>query len=513
MTEKNTYLRGALLLSITNLITGVIAFVYRIYLTKAVGTEGIGIYQLILPLYIFFITMVSSGLITTISKLVAESRFKNNYSNIYSLIKIALIISGLWSSLLAVLITFNANFLANYILKDSRTAYSIMVFTPAIIFIALSAVLKGYFYGMEKVSIPSIIDIGEKAIRLVFLIFATKYFINLGIEFVCVGAMLAMVCGELLSLILLFSFYKYKSKRKMVVIKKHKNIFLIKSILTPLIPLSIGGNIESILDMLDAVLIPSKLVEAGFTKSEALSIFGELTGMVIPLLYFPMIIIGSLSTTLVPAIAYSHTSKNRKELNKKCNDSLAIASIVGFASSVIFLTYPQELCRVLYNCPEAGDLLYWSAFPCVLEYWLFTIMAILNGAGFQRKVLQCTLANILIMTFSILFFVPIQRLNIYGYVIGFAISSGYVVLKGISILRKQMEIKLNLNEIVLKPLFCSLLMLTSIKSLNNYLILYSPTRYNMILSYTAGLAIYFFFLLLFKIINPIKENGFINTNK
>ncbi|NLN49985.1 MAG: stage V sporulation protein B, partial [Clostridiales bacterium] len=184
-----------------------------------------------------------------------------------------------------------------YILKDSRTIYPIMVFTPAIVFIALSAVLKGYFYGMERVSIPSIIDIGEKAIRLVFLVFATKYFMNMGIEFICVGAMLAMVCGELLSLILLFSFYKFYSKTKIANRKKSNSILLIRSILTPLIPLSFGGNIESILDMIDAVLIPSKLVKAGFTKSEALSIFGELTGMVIPLLYFPMIIIASLSTT------------------------------------------------------------------------------------------------------------------------------------------------------------------------------------------------------------------------
>lgn len=513
MTDKSAYLRGALLLSITNLITGIISFTYRIYLTKSVGTEGIGLYQLVLPLYVFFITMVSSGLITTISKLIAENRFKKNYSNIYNVIKIALILSGLWSALLSVLITINANFLADYILKDPRTTYPIMVFTPAIVFIALSAVLKGYFYGMEQVSIPSIIDIGEKIVRLAFLIFATKYFINMGIEFICVGAMLAMVCGELLSLILLFTFYRFWNKTKITNIKKSNSIFLIRSILIPLIPLSIGSNIESILDMVDAVLIPSKLIEAGFTKSKALSIFGELTGMVIPLLYFPMIIIGSLSTTLVPTIAYSYTSKNQDELNKKCNESLAIASIVGFASSVIFLTYPEELCRVLFNCPEAGTLLFWAAFPCVFEYWLFTIMAILNGAGFQSKVLYCTLSNIFIMTLSILFLMPIKKLNIYAYVIGFAVSSIYVVTKGLYILKEQLFIKLKFKEIVLKPLFCSILMLISIKALNNYLILYSPTRFNMVFSYIAGLIAYFFFLFLFKVIKPKRTRKSIKNYK
>ncbi len=508
--KKNSYLKGAFILSLTNLITGIIAFIYRIFLTKSVGTEGIGIYQLVLPLYYFFITMVASGLVTTISKLVAENRVKSNYTIIYKIVKIALVASGLWSAVLSFFIALNANFLADYILKDSRTAYSVMIFTPAIVFIALSAVLKGYFYGMEQVSIPSVIDIGEKAVRLVFLIFATRYFIVFGIEFVCAGAMLAMVCGEVLSLILLFFFYKYNKKEKIVESKRYKTVFIIKSILIPLIPLSIGGNIESILDMIDAALIPSKLIESGFTKPEALSLYGELTGMVIPLLYFPLIIIASLSTTLVPSIAYSYASKNQNELNKKCNDSLAIASIVGFASSIIFLTYPVELCRVLYSCPEAGTLLFWSSFPCILEYWLFTIMAILNGAGFQSKVLQCTLANILLMTLSIVFLMPIQKLNIYAYVIGFAISSSFVVLRGLYIMQKNIKIRLDFKKAVLKPFICSLLMLASIKSLNNYLTLYSSTRYNMIFSYIAGLAVYFFFLLVLKVINPVKPNKFFN---
>lgn len=508
--KKNTYLKGAFILSLTNLITGTIAFIYRIFLTKSVATEGIGIYQLVLPLYYFFITMVASGLITTISKLVAENRVKNNYTIICKIVKVALTISGLWSTVLSFFIVFNANSLAHYILKDSRTAYPIMVFTPAIVFIALSAVFKGYFYGMEQVSIPSVIDIGEKAVRLVFLIFATRYFIDFGIEYVCVGAMLAMVCGEILSLILLFSFYKYKNMYKKTEPKRYKTVFIMKSILVPLIPLSIGGNIESILDMIDAALIPSKLIESGFTKPEALSLYGELTGMVIPLLYYPLIIIASLSTTLVPAIAYSYASKNQNELSKKCNESLTIASVVGFASSIIFLTYPVELCRVLYNCPEAGTLLFWSAFPCILEYWLFIIMAILNGAGFQSKVLQCTLANILIMTLSILLLMPIPRLNIYAYVIGFAVSSSFVVIKGLRILKKNLNISLDFNRVILKPLFCSLLMLVSIKSLNNYLTLYSSTRYNMIFSYIAGLAVYSFFLLLLKIVNPIKAKKFLS---
>lgn len=500
--KNTTYLQGAFILTLTNLITGVLSFIYRIFLTRSIGAEGIGVYQLVLPLYYLFITLVAGGLVTSISKIVAENRVKYNYSNINKIIKVSIILSGLWSIIFCIVIAINAEFLANYVLKDSRTTYSIIVFSPAIIFIALSSVLKGYFYGIEKVSIPAIIDIAEKLLRLIFLIFSTKYFIDYGIEFVCAGAMMAMVWGEILSLILLYLPYKKKKNVASSFMAINSTGSIIRSILISLIPLSISGAIESILDMVDAVLIPSMLIKAGFSKENSLSMYGKLTGMIMPLLYFPMIIIGSLSTTLIPSIAFSYASSNYAALNKKCNDSIIIASVIGFASSIIFITYPEELCQVLFNCPEAGVLLFWSAFPCLFEYWLFTLMAIMNGMSLQNKVLECSLANIFIMTLSIVFFMPMPKINIYAYLIGFALSSSFVVLRSINIILKNTPIRFDIHKTVINPFFCSIPMLISIKSINNYLITYTSTQYNMILSYWVGLIIYFIMLFITGTLRP-----------
>ncbi len=501
--KETAYLQGAFILTITNLLTGIIAFVYRIFLTRHISTEGIGLYQLILPLYYFFITLVSSGLVTTISKLIAENRVKANHSNINRIITVGLVSSGTWSIILSILIACNNSFFATYILKDERTAYPILVFSPAIVFIALSAVLKGYFYGIEKVSIPAIIDVIEKLIRLIILIPITKYFIKHGIVYVCVGAMLAMVCGEILSLALLFIFYKYK---KNTILNNSRNpiaIFgILKSIIKPLLPLSISGAIESILEMADAVLIPTSLIKAGLSKQNALSTYGKLTGMILPLLYFPMIIIASLSTTLIPSLAYSLALKNEYEINKKSNDSMTIASVIGFASSIAFINYPTELCKVLFNCPEAGIFLFWLSFPCIFEYWLFTILGILNGIGLQNKVMECSITNISIMTISILFFMPIPEVNIYAYLFGFVFSSVFVVIKGVLIIYKKTKIRFNINRILVKPFICALLMFISIKSLNRYMILYGQTQYNMMVSYAGGLIIYFIMIFVLNVFRP-----------
>jgi len=502
MQKKMTYLQGAFILTIANLLTGILSFVYRIFLSKSIGAEGMGVYQLIMPLYMLFITLVSGGLATSISKLVAENKAKRSNSNVFKIIKVSLIMSGLWSIICSILIAFNAGFFAERILKDDRTLLSIIIFSPAIVFIALSAVFKGYFYGIEKANIPAVIDIFEKLIRLIILVVTTNHFIDYGIEYVCGGAMLAMVSGEILSLILLFAAYKRKKIPLTYKTKTDSTLFILNNILMIVIPLSISGAINTIMDMLDAALIPTQLLKAGFSKPVALSIYGQLTGMIFPLIYFPMIIIGSLSTTLIPSAAYSYASGNWIALNKKCNDSLTISSIIGLAATIAFMMYPRELCDVLFNCPDAEKLLFWCSISCVLEYWLFILMAIMIGIGLQKKVMELTILNILIMVICIVVFIPIPKINIYGYILGFAISTLVVVYHCLKAITKKTPIKIDNIRCIIKPITCSIPMLIVIGFLNNYLVSNTNFKYNMILSYLMGFIIYMIMLLTTGTIKP-----------
>ena len=116
--KKLTYIQGAFILTMTNLITGSLSFIYRVFLTRAIGSEGIGVYQLVLPLYFLCITLVSGGITTAVSKLIAEQTPRHNYRNMYKILRICGITIGIWSLLLCSLILFNANHLANYVLKD-----------------------------------------------------------------------------------------------------------------------------------------------------------------------------------------------------------------------------------------------------------------------------------------------------------------------------------------------------------------------------------------------------------
>ncbi|MGE5632273.1 MAG: stage V sporulation protein B [Caulobacteraceae bacterium] len=493
--KKLTYIQGAFILTFTNLITGSLSFVYRIFLSKAIGSEGMGVYQLVFPLYLFFITLVSGGITTAVSKLVAEQGARRNYSNIFKIIKVCTFLLGAWSFTLCILIFSNAEYLSSYILKDSRTMFSIMVFTPAVFFISLSAILKGYFFGLQDVNPPAVIDILEKLIRLFGLLLTTYFLLPYGIEYVCAGALAAMAVGEMISYVLLFFSYRIRRTGQPSFGKTDSTVYIMGSVLRIAVPLSISGALSTILDMVSAVLIPMQLRAAGYSNSSALSQYGELTGMVLPLAFYPFIIVSSLGITLVPAITSSFAGHNWVALNKKCNDSLKITSTVGFAATALFIIFPWELSRIFFNCPDAGKMLYWMAFLCISEYWQATLFAILNGVGMQAIVLKNSIVNIIITILCCYFLIPLPSIGIYGCIIGYAASSILITLWNISALRAVSQIHIDYRNTLIKPFIAFAGMYIIVKCCNTILVLNGIEKSNMIISSFTGFIFFFIALI------------------
>lgn len=504
--KKLTYIQGAFILTITNLITGSLSFIYRVFLTRAIGSEGIGVYQLVMPLYSLFITLVSGGITTAISKLIAEQAPKRNYSNMHKIIRISGITIGAWSLVLCSLIFFNAGYLEKHILKDYRTFFSIMVFTPAVLFISISAILKGYFFGLQDVKPPAYIDILEKLIRLGGLLLTTYFLLPFGIEYVCAGVMAAMATGELISLALLYFIYRTKKTASAVsmytALLTDNTTVIIGKVLKLALPLSLSGALTTIMDMVIAIIVPMQLRAAGYSNSSALSLYGQVTGMVMPLLFYPFIIVASLGITLVPAISSSYATGNWVALNKKCNDSLKISSVIALASTAFFIIFPWELCRIFFKCPQAGDMLFWMAFVCIFEYWQFTLFAILNGLGMQQVVLKNSILHIIISIICSYFLIPLPNVGIYGYVIGFCTSAVLICAWNLADLKRIRQIRIDYLNVFVKPFIAFLGMVIAIMSCNLYLIANNIRSFNMTISSLTGFAFFFLVLVFTGIFTP-----------
>lgn len=156
--EKDNFFKNSFFLTASNISTGLLGFIFSIYLSKLIGAEGIGLYGIIMPIYNLFICLMTAGIIAAISKLSAIYTSNGETNNLFKTIDSVAIFNIIWSLFIGVFVFFLAPYISRYGVKDLRTLNAIRVTCPAMVFISLSNILKGYFYGTSKITAPALID-------------------------------------------------------------------------------------------------------------------------------------------------------------------------------------------------------------------------------------------------------------------------------------------------------------------------------------------------------------------
>ncbi len=168
--EKDTFYRDTFVLTLSNLAMGVLRFMFSILLSRQLGPEGVGLYGLIMPIYDLFCCIVCGGIISAISRETSAYFGTKRFEDLHKTVNISFVFILMWSIFIALIMFLATPFICNFIVKDPRAIKSLWIASPAIIFIAVSTVFKGYFYGVSEVIVPSIIDILEKAVRMMLLL-------------------------------------------------------------------------------------------------------------------------------------------------------------------------------------------------------------------------------------------------------------------------------------------------------------------------------------------------------
>ncbi|WDC83483.1 polysaccharide biosynthesis C-terminal domain-containing protein [Caloramator sp. mosi_1] len=308
------------------------------------------------------------------------------------------------------------------ILNDDRTQLSILCFCPALIIVSISSIFKGVFYGYQKVLEPAIIDVLEKAIRILSIYLLIQVLKGYDINIKSAAAYLALSIGELTSLILLFiCFINFKHQNPPTG-KSDNSLQLLFNLLKLSIPLALNGILSTMFSSIIAILIPKRLHIAGLPYEESISMLGKLQGMAMNVVFFPAIIISSLSTLLIPSISEEIAFKNYKILNHRINTTIKFAMAVAFASCAILLNSSKEISMFIYKDSSVGNLIYYLSIGLPIVYFEILTFSILNGLGKQFNLLINSIFVSLIDITLIYFLMAIPQINIYGYCINFAIS-------------------------------------------------------------------------------------------
>lgn len=302
--DKDNFFKNSFLLTSSNIATGILGFIFSIYLSKILGPEGMGLYNLVMPIYNLFICLMSAGIVASISKISAVYSQRGEHNNITKTIRVVTIFNVVWALFIGIIVFSSAPFIGKYGVNDTRTISAIRVICPAMICIAISNIFKGYFYGTSKITVPAIIDIFEKAMRIVtvsLLIFLTQAHT---LEGMVTLATVALCIGEFQSLFFLYIYYKYSIKKMPVSFERPESSSqLLFDVICISIPLCMNGFLTNILGTLATLVVPRRLISAGFDYSEALSMIGKYNGMAICIITIPMIVVSTINTLLIPDLS------------------------------------------------------------------------------------------------------------------------------------------------------------------------------------------------------------------
>lgn len=422
--KADKFIKNSLIVTTANLVTGMLAFTFSIILSRKLGTEGMGLYGLVSPVYSLALCFVAEGLITALSKISATYSSKKDYVNLNRTVETTIFFIVIWSCIVAIVLYISSGFISAKLINDSRTVYAIRILCPALIIVPMSAVFKGYFYGIGKFHITSFIDISEKAMRVAFLVSIILIMSFEDVQSTVATAYGAVTLGELVSFtFLLIWFEKSRIKLGFHGLKPIKRRTLFISVLAISLPLCINGILTSILSTASTMLLPRRLTLTGITYNEALSLIGKFSGMALNITFFPLIIVGSMSTVLVPDISQKITTSQFASVEKRIIQVFKIAILVGIATISLNYCLGDELGMLFYNRSDLGAYIRFAALSSFLTFVAIPSYGILNGLGKQKIILRNSLAISVLELIFIYFLTPIKNINVYGLGISLILTS------------------------------------------------------------------------------------------
>lgn len=468
--EKDSFVRNSFLLTISNITTGVLGFIFSIYLSKLIGPVGIGLYGLVMPIYNLFICLMTAGIIAAISQVSAIYKAKNQYNNITKTIKTVASFNVIWAAFIGVMVFFLAPYISKYGIHDMRTVNAIRVTCPAMVFIAISNILKGYFYGISKIVVPSFIDILEKAMRIVTIALLISIFKANSITSLVTLAYVSLAIGELQSLILLFCYYKNISRKApLSTAKPERASQLLFNVFIIAFPLCINGFLGNLFGTASTLLVPRRLVSAGFDSVTALGMIGKFTGMALTIVTFPMIVIMSINSLIVPDLSETLSRGDYYNATVRIKKIIKIAFLLGLATTVICNIIPDSLGQMFYSRGDLGEYIRIASLSAPIFFTSSTMFGILNGLNKQGVILRNSLIVSILELICLFIFIGIPGVNIMGYGITLFLTSSVSLFINLREVQKHIYLDLSKSNISIFLLLSVLIFMILRLFTNNFL--------------------------------------------
>lgn len=512
--KKNKFLYGAIILTLSGIIAKVIGAFFRVPLISMIGSNGLGIFQLIFPIFSFFVIFLTGGVSLGLSKLISIELTNNNMANIKKILKSAIIIMLILSviiSTLFLLIAFPLSCLQGN--KNFFICYLALV--PAIILSSIICVLRGYFQGHQNMMPSGVSQIIEQSVKLCASLFFANFFLKFGVIFAVFGAFLGISISEAVVVFYLYSNYYLLQKKQSSTLSKQLQSdytfkFCIKKILKTTIPIMLNSAIMPLVYAVESMIVIWLLSKANISSQLATSLFGLEDGIVTSLVNLPTVFAGAISTALMPSLTTDFNNNNTQGCKQKCTNAIKIAWLICLPCALAYIFLSKDIVLFLYKnglnntsydeLKVVVDLLKISSFNIIYVSILnitTSILQSINKSYVPVKNLGISAIIKLAVTFLL---VSSKQFNIYGLVISDIVCFSVALILNLYQLKQYINIKFDVNNFVFKPILACLTMLLSIFSIKIAFSTFITNRILLILIVGFGLLIYITTLFLTKTI-------------
>lgn len=430
---KNKFIKSTIILIIGGLITKILGMIIKIVLTRTIGTEGISEYMLVLPTFNLFITLCNLGVPIAITKLISEK--KNSSKRI---VIPTTIIVLLYDFILIFIILFIAKYLANNLLHKSSIYHPLIAIGSTLPFITLSSIIKGYFFGKEKVFPITLSNIIEQIARLLLTTTVVAKMMNHSLIAAVTTVVLINIISEGASIIILLFFLP---KEKITKEDFHRDNKLLREIFGISIPNTMARLIGSITYFFEPIILTNILKYVGYNLEYITTTYGVINGYVYPLLLLPSFFTLAISSAILPVVSNSYSNKNYSYTKKKIKEAIFFSMIVGIPATLIFIFIPDIPLKLVYNTTLGTEYIKITAPFFLLHYIQAPLTSSLNGMGYSKTAMKGTLYGGIIKLLSLVIF-SLLKMGLWSLIISTILNVVIVTIHHIYYVKKYLSNKI-----------------------------------------------------------------------
>lgn len=455
--KRSVFLKSAAILTVTSLILRTVGMFFRIFLSGKIGAEGMGLYQLILSIYVLGSTFATTGISTAVTRLIADELVCGTARSVRHILRRSLLISVLLGAVSALLIYGCADLIGIYWLKDIRAVPALKILSFSLPSMGISACLRGYFVARRRAEYPAYGQLLEQAVRIGVIWLLIDYFSAFGLA----AASVAVIVGDTVAewVCCAHLAWGYRGDRRKLQAQTatlpdgKPTRSVVRKLVSIAAPITAGRYLNTILRTVENIMVPLGIAAYCGSQETGLSQFGALKGMALPLIFFPASFLSAISTLLIPELSSAGVQHRQDSIRRSVEKSLQVTLLASIVIGTVFTVFADKLGLLLYNSTDVSVYLRVLAPLAPIMYTESLVDGMLKGLNQQVSSLKYSVADSALRVVLIWFVVP--RYGMGGFLAIMVVSNLLTSFLNLNRLLTVTGVRLRIGNWIVKPIFCA----------------------------------------------------------